>query len=448
MDLKLNLISLLGVYGICFIAWLTSEKRSKIPWELIKYGIGIQFILGLFIFVVPITRDFILVLNNFMNALLDASEAGARFLFGKVIVPDPSNPNPSAPDIGFVFAFRALPQVIFFSGVVSLAYRLNLIQPVVKVFAKFFYKTMKISGAESLSGAANIFVGIESVVAIRPYLEKMTRSEICAILSSCFGSISSTVLGLYASLLRPSIPTITGHLMAASLLTIPACFVLAKIIVPETGEPLTMGGIPEEEENPEEEKKGLMDTLIKGTIDGVQMAVGIAAVIIGILGLFAIVNTFFDALAGLQESDNIILILLGMVFKWISLDNIFALLFFPLTFLTGASLDLGELWTASTLIGNRLIQTSIPSFIALQQHATDGTISQRTLLIVSYVLCGFAHIPSMGIFIGGMTSLVPSRANDISSVAVKALWAATLATLMTGCIAGIYEFGSSEVFGK
>ncbi|MCB1188825.1 MAG: nucleoside:proton symporter [Leptospiraceae bacterium] len=447
MDLKLNLLSLFGVYGLCFIAWLTSERRDKIPWELIKYGLGIQFVLGLLIFVVPVTRDVIVFLNNFMNAFLDASEAGARFLFGNVFVPDPSKPNPTAPNIGFVFAFRALPQVIFFSGVISLAYRLNMIQPIVKVFAKFFYKTMKISGAESLSGAANIFVGIESVVAIRPYLEKMTRSEICAVLSSCFGSISSTVLGLYATLLRPSIPTITGHLMAASVLTIPACFVLAKIIVPETEIPLTMGGIPEEEDS-KEEKKGLMDTLIKGTIDGVQMAVGIAAVIIGILGIFAIVNTIFSGLAGLEKSDNVFLILMGMVFKWVSLDNIFALLFFPLTFLTGVSWDMGEVWKASTLIGNRLVQTSIPSFIALQQYAADGAISQRTLLIVSYVLCGFAHIPSMGIFIGGMTSLVPSRANDISSVALKALWAATLATLMTGCIAGIYEFGSSAVFGK
>lgn len=142
---------------------------------------------------------------------------------------------------------RSLPRVVFFSALVTLAYRLNIIQPVVRLFARFFSRTLKISGAESLSGAANIFVGIESVVSIRPYLEKMTRSEICAILASCFGSISSTVLGFYASILKPSFPNITGHLVASSILTIPACFVIAKILVPETGVPETMGKIPEEE---------------------------------------------------------------------------------------------------------------------------------------------------------------------------------------------------------
>lgn len=247
MNPILNTISFFGIFALCFIAWLGSEDKKRIPWKLMFWGIGIQLLLGFFIFIFPITREAIVVANDVLNLLLDASESGARFLFGDAMVPVKEKARADVPNMGFVFAMRSLPQVVFFSALVTLAYRLNIIQPVVRLFARFFSRTLKISGAESLSGAANIFVGIESVVSIRPYLEKMTRSEICAILASCFGSISSTVLGFYASILKPSFPNITGHLVASSILTIPACFVIAKILVPETGVPETMGKIPEEE---------------------------------------------------------------------------------------------------------------------------------------------------------------------------------------------------------
>lgn len=446
MDISLNFLSLAGVFGLCLIAWIFSEDRSRIPWNVIKWGVGFQFVLGFLIFVLPFTRDAIVVVNDSLNVLLDASEAGARFLFGKAIVPPADKSAHNLPDLGYVFAFRSLPQVVFFSAIITLFYRLNIIPPVVRFFARIFHKTMAISGAEALSGAANIFVGIESVVAIRPYLQKMTRSEICAILASCFGSISSTVLGLYAGLLRSSFPNITGHLVASSILTIPASFVLAKILIPETSIPATFATIPQQSE--ENDDSSLMDALIKGAMDGVQIAVGIAAVIIAVLGVIAIVDSIFIYLAGLKSHSNSLLHYVGVGFSYFTLDNLFACLFLPLTFLTGVSLDFNELWIASTLIGNRLLQTSIPSFTALQSLAIDGQISNRTLLIVSYALSGFAHVPSVGIFVGGMTNLVPERAADISSVAFKALFAATLATIMTGCIAGMYDFGLPSVLGR
>ncbi|MCB1192374.1 MAG: nucleoside:proton symporter [Leptospiraceae bacterium] len=472
MDLRLNLISLVGVYCLCVVAWLTSENKREIPWNVIKWGLGMQFLLGFLIFVVPVTRDRVADLNNLLNALMDASEAGARFLFGSIIVPDPKvkltplvdsvtgdidltsliNPQTNLIDmkrisLGFIFAFRALPMVIFFSAVVSLAYRMNIIQPVVKVFAKIFQATMKLSGAESLSGAANIFVGIESAIAVKPFLEKMTRSELAAILTSCFGSIASTVLGLYAGLLKSTFPNITGHLMSASLMTIPACFVISKIIIPETSTPLTMGGIPEEPET-NEKKPSYMDALILGAMDGVKMAVGIAAVIIAILGVVALVNSVFFFLANQVNSEFVVIQFVGKFFQVVSIDNIFGVLFFPLTFVTGVSLDLGEVWQASILIGQRVLQTSIPPYLALSKLSQSGMITDRTMIIVSYVLCGFAHIPSIGIFVGGLSGLVPSRSHEISSIAWKSLWAATLATLMTGCIAGIFDFGLPSVLGK
>ncbi|EGJ30915.1 MULTISPECIES: nucleoside transporter C-terminal domain-containing protein [Moorena] len=475
--LYLNLISFCGIFALCFIAWLSSEHRRLIPWKVIIFGIGLQLVMGLLIFLFAPTRQFILGLNDALNAILDASEAGARFMLGggnSAFVPDPElmvGPGPAGrwiyravgtpyvsvpgdrltPDnlnFGFIFAFRSLPQVVFFSALIALLYRLGVIQPVVQVFARLFRATMSISGAESLSGAANIFVGIESAIAVKPFLADMTRSELCAILTCCFGSIASTVLALYTSFLRPTFPTITGHLMSASVLTIPACFVMAKLIVPETDVPKTLGKVPTEEEDPNQKKPSLIDSLIVGASDGVRMAVGIAAVVIAILGLVALVNTFFAYLANLTASDNPLLQLIGNIFSVITLDNIFGVLFLPLTFLTGISLNWQELWQASVLIGQRLLQTEIPSYLKLAQLSAQGLISDRAILIISYVLCGFAHIASFGIFVGGLASLVPERRADISAIGWKALWAATLATYMTGCIAGVFDFGNPAILGK
>ena len=477
MNPLLNLISLLGIAGLCVIAWLGSENKQVIRWQVITWGIGLQLAIGLIVFVFG--PQLVEGLSTVLNAILDASEAGARFLFGgpsSVLVSDPNfaaGPGPAGrwiaravgtpyvavpgdrigPDninLGFsyILAFRALPQVIFFAGLISLLYRLNVIQPIVQVFARIFQKTMGISGAESLAGAANIFVGIESAIAIKPYLLDMTRSELCAILASCFGSIASSVLALYAGFLRPTFPTITGHLVSASIMTIPACFVLSKLLVPETDEPKTMGGVPKEPEENLEQRPNPMDSLIGGALDGVKMAVGIAAALIAILGLVALVNLLFFSLASLSDSEVIILQPLGSVFQVITLQNILGALFLPLTFLTGVSLEWQELWQASVLIGRRLLETNIPPYQALAQLNATGEISNRTMLIVSYVLCGFTHFASYGIFVGGLSSLIPSRSSEVSALGFKALWAGTLATLMTGCIAGVFDFGNPMIFGQ
>jgi CNT family concentrative nucleoside transporter len=318
----------------------------------------------------------------------------------------------------------------------------------VQVFAKIFQKTMGISGAESLAGAANIFVGIESAIAVKPFLLDMTRSELCAVLTSCFGSIASSVLALYAGFLRPTFPTITGHLVSASIITIPACFVVSKLLVPETGKPKTMGGVPQDPEEDLEQRPNPMDSLIGGALDGVKMAVGIAAALIAILGIVALINVLFLSLADLSKSEWIILQPIGSVFQVITLQNILGALFLPLTFITGISLDWQELWQSSVLIGRRLFETNIPPFQALAQLNASGGLSDRAMLIVSYSLCGFTHFASYGIFVGGLSSLIPSRSSEVSSLGLKALWAGTLATLMTGCIAGVFDFGNPAVFGK
>jgi concentrative nucleoside transporter, CNT family len=468
----LNLLSFVGIFALCGIAWLGSENRRVIPWKIVIWGIGLQLGLGLLVFSFPITRTIVQIISTNVNAVLDATETGARFIFGSLLVPDASTVpgpvlagrwiaravtppyvpvagdrlSPDSLNLGYIFAFRALPSVIFFSALMSLFYYLKLIQPIVSLFAKLFRRTMNLSGAEALSGATNIFVGIESALVVRPFLADMTRSELCAILTCCYGSIASTVLALYAQLLRPVFPNITGHLVSASIMAIPACFVISKLLVPETETPKTLGSLPEEPEDAPE--TNAMESVITGAMDGVKLAIAIAALLIAVLGLVALVNLFFGNLASLAQSSNIYLRRLGLIFEVVTLQNIMGALFLPLTFLTGVSLNWPELWQASVLIGRRLLETEVPVYQQLAVLSEQGAISDRSLLIVSYALCGFAHLPSVGIFVGGFVSLIPSRRKDLSELGWKALWAATLATLMIGCVAGVFGSNNPSILGR
>lgn len=453
----LNLISFLGIFGLCLIAWLFSESRRTIPWRVIIYGIGLQLILGFLVFKFPLTRDLLDVVNNLLNGVFAAAEDGARFVFGSQMVPANFGENPP---LGYIFAVRALPTVVFFSGLMALLYNIGAIQPVANFFARVFYRTMGLSGAESLSGAANIFVGIEAAIVVRPFLAKMTRSELCAILACCFGTAASSTLAIYVSFLQPVFPNILGHLVSASIMAIPACFVISKIAVPEVDVPLTAGGIPTEAEANayeaqanaqtnaqadqgaiaphKEERQSPLDAAIAGSLDGVKMAVSIAAVLIIILGLVSLVDRTFGALAAIPGP-------VGSVFTVVSLSNLLGVVFYPVTLLTGVAWD--DSWQAAVLIGRRLLETAIPPYRALADLRAAGEVSDRTVLIVSYALSGFAHVASVGIFVGGTSALIPSRRKEIASLGWKALFVGTLATLMIACIAGVFDDGNPSVLG-
>lgn len=456
-----NFISFLGIFGLCAIAWVFSENRQRkyIPWRVIIWGIGLQLVLGFLVFLFPPTRIALEWFTSLLDSVFTAADTGARFVFGKNIVPIPGQDSPV--NLGYIFAFRALPTVIFFSGLMALLYNIGVIQIITELFAKIFYKTMRLSGAEALSGAANIFVGIEAAIVVKPYLPEMTRSELCAILSCCFGTAASSTLAIYVSFLKPVFPNILGHLVSASIIAIPACFVLSKILVPETGVPLTMGGIPKEKPKPQGrefvgeeidgeihqqetvggepiERVSPLDAAIIGALDGVKMAVAIAAVLILILGLVSLINQFFGWLAILPNP-------IGGVFKVVTLANIMGFLFYPLTLLTGVPLE--DSWQASIIIGRRLLETAIPPYQTLAEVAGKGLISDRTVLIVSYALSGFAHLASVGIFVGGTIALIPSRRKDISELGWKALFVGTLATMMIACIAGLFDTGDASILG-
>ncbi len=483
----LNLLSLIGIVGLCAIAWLFSENRNPryFPWRVVIAGLLLQLILGALVFVVPGTRNLLQAFSALLNVVFEAADAGARFVFGGILVP-PAGQSPlllgklaqgevcsaatigeimqgyCGVELGYIFALRALPAVIFFSALVSLLYSLGILQVITNLFARIFYRTMRLSGAEALSGAANIFVGIEAAIVVRPFLSKMTRSELCAILACCFGTAASSTLAIYAAFLKPVFPNILGHLVSASIMAIPACFVLSKILIPETETPITATGIPTEsmaaELDPEAveeyqaERLSFMDATIAGALDGLRMAASIAAVLIAVLGLVFLINQFFVAMAGLANSNIGFLQPIGYLFRFISLQNIVGVLFFPLTLLTGISLNLNEIWQASILIGQRLFQTEIPSYqvlaVATSLPPETRVLSDRALLIISYALTGFAHLASLGIFVGGISALAPSRRKDIVSLGWKALFVGTLATYMIACVAGVFDTGNPGILGR
>ena len=415
-------VSLVGFLIFAGIAWLLSSNRRKIGWKTIAWGVALQLLIGLIIFRLPVSHRILLLLNDAVLALLNASKSGSVFLFG----PLAASPGESG-SIGFILVFQVLPVVIFFAAFTSMLYHLRVLQIFVRLFARLFHRTMKISGAESLSSAANIFVGIESAVVVRPYLEKMTRSELLLILTTGMATVASSTLGVYVAFLTGVFPQIAGHLISASVLAIPASVVVAKLLIPETESPETLAAVPPEDES--SRSKNLISAIIQGAMDGLKLAAGISAVLIAILGLIALV----DKLLGVGSSW------LGMS-EPLSIVRILSWCFYPVAFLLGVQTS--DVPSAARLLGERVILTEVFSYNHLAQLISSGQLTDpRTVVILSYALCGFAHVAAMAIFVGGTAALAPSRRDDLASLGLRALLAATLATLMTGCVAGIFSGG-------
>ena len=421
--MTLHLISALGFFVFAGIAWLLSNNRRRVNWRTVAWGLGLQLFIGLLVFRLPGSRQIFLKLNDGVMALLDVSKAGTNFLLGPLAA-GPGEPG----SVGFILAFQALPIAIFFSALSAALYHLGILQFVVRAFAKLFHRTMQISGAESLTGAANIFVGVESALVIRPYLANMTRSELLTVLSTGMATAASTTLGIYTLMLSKSFPNIAGHLLSASVLAIPASVVIAKLLLPETGTPETLNSIPPVDESAQ--TKNLMSAIIEGANDGLKLAVGIGALLVAVLALVALL----DKVLGWPSQ------LLGMS-EPLSITKILSWIFYPLAALLGiARADLAE---AAKVLGERVILTEVVSYQDLGQMIAAGHITDpRTVVILSYALCGFAHVASVAIFVGGTSALVPSRRDDLASLGLRALLVATLGTLMTGCVAGIFSDGS------
>ena len=430
-----NFVSFAGIFILLTIAWLISRflfgNRDIMNWSLICWGIGLQILFALFIFIVPAGIKLFQAINDLAVIVLSTASEGAKFVFGTLAAPPGTEES-----LGFILAFQAFPTIIFFSALVAILYYYNILPFFIGQFAKLFTRLMKISGAEALCAASNIFVGVESAFTIKPYIQKMTRSELCTILTAGMATVASNVLALYVFTLYSQFPSIAGHLISASFLSAPAALVMSKILFPETKIPKTLGKVVDIHY---EKDASLFEAIINGATSGLKVVFSIVALLIAVLGLVALIDL---AIGGLGSQLN----------NWIeinidwSLKGLLGYLFYPFTLIIGIPIEDAKI--ISQIIGERIILTEVASYQDLATAISNSTlIHARSAVVTSYALCGFAHVASMAIFVGGVTALAPERTSAISKVAFKALIAATLSCLLTACIAGTFFTNTSILFG-
>jgi CNT family concentrative nucleoside transporter len=432
-----NFVSFAGIFILMAFAWLLSSNRKVVNWRVIVWGCIIQLIFAVFIFAVPVGTKVFLFINDALVKVIDVAGAGTRFIFGRLALPPGARDEWGGESLGFIFAFQALPTIIFFASLMSVLYYMGVMPRLVGIFSRFFTKLMKISGAESLCTSSNIFVGIESATTIRPYLEKMTRSELCTILTAGMATVASSVLGIYVLILQRRFPTIAGHLVSASFLSAPAAIVMSKILMPETERPETLGVTV----RPFYEKESsFIEASINGANAGLKLVAGVVALLVAFLGLVALTDFIFTG-AGARLNS-----LFGTGIDW-SLKGLLGYLFYPFTLAIGVPpSDAAEI---SKIIGERAIVTETKSYMDLASLLEAGSLNDpRSAFLAVYALCGFAHIASLAIFVGGTAALVPQRTTDLSAVGPRALLAATLACLMTAAVAGTFYTGGSILLGK
>ncbi len=401
------MIGLLGIVVLLGIAVAMSNNRKQINIRIVAWGLGLQLLFALFILKTSIGKPLFEFLDKAISKLISFSDAGGDFLFTSFV-----------PDVGFHtalvnFAFRALPTIIFFSALMSVLYHLGIIQFVVKWIAKAMQKTMGTSGSETLSVSANIFVGqTEAPLIVRPFISKMTHSELMAVMVGGFATVAGGVLAIYVKWLT-DIPGIAGHLLAASVMSAPAALVIAKIIYPETEDSETMGDLKIEVERT---SSNAMEALGNGASDGLKLAANVAAMLVAFISIVAMVNY-----------------LLG--FAGTSIDQILGLIFQPLAWTMGVPWEESALM--GTLMGKKIAFTELIAYGDLKEIMASGQISERTAIIASYALCGFANFGSIGIQLGGIGAMAPERKKDLAALVSKAMIGGALASWLTATVAGI-----------
>ncbi|MCD6384461.1 nucleoside transporter [Candidatus Sumerlaeota bacterium] len=428
-----------GVAGIIVfigVALLLSTNRRQVKWRPIVWGIVLQIIIAALFLGKGIGLEVFQAINNGVVGLLDHAREGAYLVFGQLAIPPGQTGPEGEKSLGFFLAFQALPTIIFFSALMATLYYIGVMPIILRFFSYIFTKFMHLSGAESLCTASNTVVGIESVFAIRPYLSQMTHSEFHQILTAGMATIASSVLGFYVLLLKDTFPMIAGHLVSASLLSAPAAVVMAKAMFPETETPKTMGKVVSGERV---SAHSLVEAILLGANEGLKLTLGIVALLIAFLGLVSLANALIGW-TGLQLSH------IGIPLAGITLQKILGWVFYPFTILIGV--DVKDAGTISMILGERTILTEVVSYKDLARFIASGRLADpKSAVIASYALCGFSHVASVAIFVGGISALVPERARDIASLGLRALVAATLACFQTAAVASIFiPAGQSILF--
>jgi len=416
-----RLISLGGLFAMVGIAWLLSKHRDRVPWRVIAWGVGLQVSFGILVMKTDIGLRLFAVLNDVVLALLGFTAQGTEFIFGDFASEK------------FTIAINVLPTLIFFSSLMTILYYLGIMQRLVGVFAWVMRRTMRTSGSETLSAAANTFVGqTEAPLMIAPFIRTMTMSELMAVMTGGFATVAGGVLAAYVGLLKGVFPDIAGHLIAASVMSAPAALVIAKVMWPETETPETAGQVTVEVDNPD---ANVIDAAARGAYAGMKLALNVGAMLLAFIALIALTN----ALLGLPfQLYNDWMGLEGVAaIEPLTLQQILGWIFWPFAFLIGV--PVAECATVGTLLGEKLVLTEFIAYLHLYDSLSEGVaqLSPRTVVIASYALCGFANFGSIGIQLGGIGGIAPERRHDIARLGLRAMFGGMLASLMTAAVAGM-----------
>lgn len=410
-----RLHSAVGLVAIFAIAWAISENRRAASVRVVAAGIGLQLLVAALVLHVGVIRDGFAALNGVVLALQSATEAGTSLVFG-YLGGGPLPFEESRPGAAFVLAFRALPLVIVISALTALLTHWRILPWVVRGLALLFGRTLGVGGPVALSAAANVFVGmVEAPTFARPYLARLDRGELFMVMTCGMATIAGTMMVLYATILAPVVPDAIGHLLIASIISAPAALAVAALMVPRDAPPT--GG----ELDVVSEASGSMDAIARGTQAGLQLFLGIVAMLLVMVALVALV----DAALGLLPAVAGEPLSLGRIFGWAMR---------PLVWLIGVPWD--EAATAGRLMGTKTALNELVAYLDMAR-LPPGALSERSRLIMTYAMCGFANFASLGIMIGGMAAMVPERRAEIAGLGLKSIVSGTLATLSTGAVIGL-----------
>jgi CNT family concentrative nucleoside transporter len=396
----------LGVFAFLAVAWAFSSDRGRTPWRVVGTALAIQWAIAIIVLHTPVGDGFFIRMNAVVAGLLAFTSAGSEFVFGNLL------------DGGFSFVLRVLPIIIFMGSLFSILYHIGLTQWVVRGLAILLSRALGTSGAESLAAIANVFVGMtEAPLLIRPYIERMTHSELFTLMVTGMATIAGSVLVAYAEMLGEG--SFSGHLVTASLLSAPAAIAMAKIMIPETGTPETGVGVSA---HAERRTVNVIDAAAEGALTALRLAANVGALLLAFVALVAMLNAGIGWLGELFG------------FAGLTFEGILGWLFAPVAWLLGIP------WSEATEIGSLLgIKTVLNEFLAyeaLSELMKTGAVSDRSAVIAAYALCGFANLGSIAILLGGVGGLVPSRRSELAQLGLRSVLAGTLATLMTGAVVG------------
>jgi concentrative nucleoside transporter, CNT family len=417
----MNIHQLIGAFGIVtiiFLCWLLSSHKRKMPWRVVFWGIGLQFTLGFLILKTSPGQHFFQYINKGLLALMDFHEQGARFVFGALAI-SPGNEG----SLGFMFAFQILTTILFFSALISILYHFGIMQILIAGIAKVMKFTMGTSGGETLSASANIFVGqIEAPMMIRPFLNDLTRSELLCVMIGGMATISGSLLGAFIGMLKGFFPDIGIHLMTASVMAAPAAIVISKVLLPETEETKTSTNLKEIYKRPH---KNLIEAIVTSIEVALKTVLAVAATLIVFIALMALADYLFEGFFSLFGIEGF------------NLQKCFGYIFMPLAWIIGVPwqdcFEIGRLIGAKMMINEVVAYTQLGTILA----ETPGALADRSVMIVTYALCGFANFLSIGIQVSGIGAMAPSRRPDLAKLGMRALVGGVLTTCMTAAVAGI-----------